>query len=217
MVLFIIFLLCNIFVVGIVAFVYKPAPSYQDGMILGVHISENNLKNPEIQTILSQHHKKMKHFYLLHFFISIAICFLYFWYISIFMIVWCIWICWFCIKTMENLFHTHRKLYKVKSEHGWGTESIDNDYYWRKGWYSNPDDSRLFVPDRYSSTNYSLNYGRSKSKWFLGITLAICLALLLWMCSVFLKMDFTPIELAQTGNQFTITSLFSVTSPVQLI
>ena len=25
---------------------------------------------------------------------------------------------------------------------------IDDDYYWRNGWYSNPDDRRLFIQDR---------------------------------------------------------------------
>lgn len=37
---------------------------------------------------------------------------------------------------------------------------IDDDYYWRNGWYSNPDDRRLFIQDRYSSMNYTVNLGR---------------------------------------------------------
>ena len=35
---------------------------------------------------------------------------------------------------------------------------IDDDYYWRNGWYSNPDDRRLFIQDRYSSMNYTVNF-----------------------------------------------------------
>ena len=45
---------------------------------------------------------------------------------------------------------------------------IDDDYYWRKGWYNNPNDKRYFVQDRVNSMNYSLNYGHPSAKYVTG-------------------------------------------------
>ena len=36
---------------------------------------------------------------------------------------------------------------------------MDDDYYWRNGWYDNPGDPRLFVQDRFNSMNYTTNVG----------------------------------------------------------
>ena len=54
--------------------------------------------------------------------------------------------------------------------------------------------------------NYTFNFGRPIGK---VLTYGICLAvgaLFLWMCLLFLKMDFTPIRLTITGENVSITS-----------
>lgn len=83
---------------------------------------------------------------------------------------------------------------------------VDDDYFWRNGWYDNPNDPRVLVQNRYSSMNYTFNFGRPIGK---VLTYGICLAvgaLFLWMCLLFLKMDFTPIRLTITGENVSITS-----------
>ena len=83
---------------------------------------------------------------------------------------------------------------------------IDDDYFWRNGWYENPNDPRILIQNRYSSMNYSFNLGRPLGKM---LTYGTCLAvgaLFLWMCLLFLKMDFTPIRLTITGENVSITS-----------
>ncbi len=83
---------------------------------------------------------------------------------------------------------------------------IDDDYFWRNGWYENPNDPRLLIQNRYSSMNYTFNLGRPLGK---VLTYGICLtvgALFLWMCLLFLRMDFTPIRLTITGENVSITS-----------
>lgn len=40
----------------------------------------------------------------------------------------------------------------------------DDDIYWKNGWYSNPHDKKLFVPDRMCSTNYSMNMAKTSAK-----------------------------------------------------
>ena len=71
----------------------------------------------------------------------------------------------------------------------------DEDYYWRKGWYENPEDRHFWVQDRYSSTNYSLNIGRKGGKIFLAVITIGTLSLFIWMCVMFVRMDFTPVRL----------------------
>ena len=52
---------------------------------------------------------------------------------------------------------------------------VDDDDYWKTGFYYNPNDPHLFVPDRLCSTNYSLNYARTGAKIFTGSITALTL------------------------------------------
>lgn len=83
---------------------------------------------------------------------------------------------------------------------------IDDDYYWRKGWYNNPNDKRYFVQDRVNSMNYSLNYGHPSAKYVTGGMIVGTGLLLLWMCIVCIRVDFTPIRLTENASQYSITS-----------
>ena len=89
---------------------------------------------------------------------------------------------------------------------------MDDDYYWRNGWYDNPGDPRLFVQDRFNSMNYTTNFGKPAGRYMFG---GICIAvvvLLFWMCIVFLRMDFTPICLVADGTEVRITSGYTNTT-----
>lgn len=72
---------------------------------------------------------------------------------------------------------------------------VDDDVYWKKGWYENPDDSRLFVPDRMNSMNMSMNMGRTAGKVITWGTIVGTSILLLFMCVMLLRMDFTKMRL----------------------
>lgn len=43
---------------------------------------------------------------------------------------------------------------------------VDDDDYLKTGFYYNPNDPHLFVPNRLCSTNYSLNYARTGANGF---------------------------------------------------
>lgn len=88
---------------------------------------------------------------------------------------------------------------------------VDDDYYWRNGWYSNPDDRRLFIQDRFNSMNYTTNLGRPAGRYLVGGVLAGTVIVLVWMCIMMLRMDFTPVHLEDTGNSFQITSGYTNT------
>lgn len=53
------------------------------------------------------------------------------------------------------------------------THMIDDDEFWKNGWYNNPNDKRLFVQNRFCSTNYSLNLGRRAGKVIAAVTAVI--------------------------------------------
>ena len=89
---------------------------------------------------------------------------------------------------------------------------IDDDYYWRNGWYDNPGDPRLFVQDRFNSMNYTTNLGKPAGRYMFGGICVGIAVLLFWMCVVFFRMDFTPIRLAADGNEVRITSGYTNTT-----
>lgn len=64
----------------------------------------------------------------------------------------------------------------------------DDDEFWKKGWYSNPHDKRLFVQDRMNDLNYSMNMAHPASKVILTVTallIASCVLVLLFVTAVF--------------------------------
>lgn len=55
-----------------------------------------------------------------------------------------------------------------------GPVEVDDDEYWKNGWYENPQDFRLFVPNRLCDTNYALNMARPAARWLnAGITMLL--------------------------------------------
>ena len=81
---------------------------------------------------------------------------------------------------------------------------IDDDEYWKWGWYHNPDDRRLFVQNRFSSTNYSLNFGRPGAKVFILTILAAAAAVLIWAFAYMSSLSKTDIQLRSDGRDWQI-------------
>lgn len=88
---------------------------------------------------------------------------------------------------------------------------IDDDYYWRNGWYANPDDPRLFVQDRFNGMNYTTNMGKPAGRYLTAGGLVGMVILLIWFCIMMLRMDFIPVHLADAGDYFEITSGYTDT------
>ncbi len=86
---------------------------------------------------------------------------------------------------------------------------IDDDVYWKNGWYSNPNDKRLIVQDWMCSWNYTSNMARPAAKVAAAIGLSFLVIGLPVLCAMMLKIDFTPIELHVGTEQVQITSGYS--------
>lgn len=127
MLILIIFSLTNIIVVGTFMAIYGRKPKYIDRMLLGVHIPPYAVHDPEVEDLITDYKKKTKQFYIINGILSIAVCFLNFWYVSIFMIFWSFWLLEFIGGAFALLNSAHRKLYDLKVERGWqgcGSQSI---------------------------------------------------------------------------------------------
>lgn len=83
---------------------------------------------------------------------------------------------------------------------------IDDDVYWKNGWYNNPGDKRVLVQDRFCSLNYTFNMGHTSAKIFTFGTLSAVLLLFIVLAGIFLKMDFTPRYLFLEGEDVKISA-----------
>ena len=82
--MFIMFLVCNLFVVLIVKFTFGSVYSYSNGMMMGVHIPSEHVKDADVEDLLNSSKKQMRIFQNINTLLSIAICFIIFWNIIIF-------------------------------------------------------------------------------------------------------------------------------------
>lgn len=61
---------------------------------------------------------------------------------------------------------------------------VDDDEYWKNGWYENPQDPHLLVQNRLCDTNYTFNMARPVARWInVGISLLLVgsMGWLAWM------------------------------------
>lgn len=63
---------------------------------------------------------------------------------------------------------------------------VDDDIYWKNGWYNNPRDRRWVVPDRMCSSNYSFNMGKPGVRYLTGALGSVIVIGVLWLVVVFL-------------------------------
>ena len=78
-VMFIIFLMTDLSMVGIFAFIYSGKEQYKEGMILGVHIPKAEIDNEDVQNQVKKYKTNLKRFNLWNLLLGTLICF---WFIG---------------------------------------------------------------------------------------------------------------------------------------
>jgi len=86
---------------------------------------------------------------------------------------------------------------------------IDDDVYWKNGWYSNPNDKRLLVQDWICPWNYTSNMARPAAKVFLVLTVVLVAGILVVTGTMLARFELTPIGLELTQDSVEITSGYS--------
>ncbi len=77
-IMFILFIVTNLFIILCMQFAYTHAYKYENGMYLNVHIPSSHKEDAEVTEIVTTGKRKMKHFQIANVIISIAICFIVF-------------------------------------------------------------------------------------------------------------------------------------------
>lgn len=71
---------------------------------------------------------------------------------------------------------------------------VDDDEYWKNGWYSNPDDHRLFVPYRLNSASYSLNMAKKSAKVLMTLLVGGLAGCMVWVMVMMVQLTFAKTD-----------------------
>lgn len=119
MLLFVIFLFCDLLMVGVFFAVYGGKRPYAEGMLLGVHLPREAAEQAEVVALMDTFRRRTRRFYLVNLILGVAVCLVTFWRFSPFLILWCLWLVEFVIGAQWLLLGTHRTLYDLKMARGW--------------------------------------------------------------------------------------------------
>ena len=128
-IMFIIFLVTNLFLVFCFQFAFSSGYNYQNGMYLGVHIPIDHKDDPSVSDLITSSRLSMKRFQIINALVSIAICFINFANIVIFVMVYCVWIFEYCFFIIMLNNSCHKKMYALKMQNGWIIESQQKKVY----------------------------------------------------------------------------------------
>ena len=119
MLVFVIFLFCDLLMAGVFFAVYGRTPVYEEGMLLGVHLPREAAQGAEVTALTTAYRRRTRRFYLVNLLLGVAVCLVAFWRFSPFLILWCLWLVEFVVGAQWLLLGTHRKLYDLKMARGW--------------------------------------------------------------------------------------------------
>ena len=127
--MFIIFIITNLIIILCMQFAYTHAYKYENGMYLNVHIPSSHKEDAEVTEIVTTGKCKMKHFQIANVIISIAICFIVFINIAVFVLVYTIWMFAYIFGIIHIPNSSHRKMYALKIQNGWIIETQRKKVY----------------------------------------------------------------------------------------
>lgn len=128
-IMFIIFIVTNLFIILCMQFAYTHAYKYENGMYLNVHIPSSHKEDAEVTEIVTTGKRKMKHFQIANVIISIAICFIVFINIAVFVLVYIVWMFAYIFGIIHIPNNSHRKMYALKIQNGWIIETQRKKVY----------------------------------------------------------------------------------------
>ena len=92
-------------------------------MLFGVHIPEEALEDETVRILTERFTKGWRILQISGLLFGTGVCFLSFAGFTAFFISWCIWFCAYMAGLCCLVYHTHRKMYRIKIERGWVSES----------------------------------------------------------------------------------------------
>ena len=83
---------------------------------------------------------------------------------------------------------------------------VDDDEYWKTGYYYNPDDKHILIENRMQSGNYTFNYAKKGAWIFTGITCAIIAGCIILVFVCMLPLINIQEKITLTNNNLTISA-----------
>lgn len=93
---------------------------------------------------------------------------------------------------------------------------VDDDEYWKSGYYYNPNDTHLFVENRMQSGNYSLNFAKKGAWIFSGVTAAVIIGCIIFALCAILPLINLKEEITLTDNGILTISAGGYTSEIDV-
>lgn len=197
------FLITNIIVILVFKAVYGKKDRYTNGMLMGVHIPADEIENEEVAKICAKSRKIWNRFHWINLVCGSLICLILLTSFDTFMLVWMIWLGEYIAILYYIVFKSHKEMYRLKISNQWIDEQtghfkyvnaqdtapcyVDDDEYWKNGWYNNPNDSHLLVPDRMCSVNFTFNMARPAAKIICGIMWSLTAAIIIWSAATIVQ------------------------------
>ncbi|MDO5423306.1 MAG: hypothetical protein Q4F41_06225 [Eubacteriales bacterium] len=215
MVVAVIILIANLFVLLVLHAEYKSSGSLTARKFLGSELPSYARSHQEVIALSEDYKKSINRMTLLSVVLNGPFFLVNVIGIGFFMLYYCVWL-FGCIFGYQYLYtRSLRRLFALKKEHGWfdeqnltlytpkdGSEPFlaDDDQFWLKGWYENPEDVHVLAPQKIPAMNMGFNLGNKKGRFWNFVTLGGTAALLLWMVVWFLMMDFKPFTMEIQEN-----------------
>ena len=83
---------------------------------------------------------------------------------------------------------------------------VDDDEYWKTGYYYNPSDPHVLVQNRLQSGNYTFNYATRSAKIFTGLTYILITACIVWTIGVLVPFINVHIDTHLDSNKLTVSA-----------
>lgn len=210
-VMFAFLVIFNLAMIGIAGVCYGKKDKITDGMLFGVRVPHNAQEDEETMALIQEYRKNFRRYQRVNICIGILLSALCFFSIGICMLVWVLWLLAYFLLLMAGVMRYHRRMYGIKISRCWVAEGPDDDIYWKNGWYSNPADTHLFVRDRFSKSNFTLNMAHPSAKWWLGGLVGI-LIMSVEVCVIVAVMlydlDHSSVQMEVSGNSVEVSCSF---------
>ena len=210
-VMFAFLVIFNLAMIGIAGVCYGKKDRITDGMLLGVRVPDNAAEDEETMTLLQEYKTRFRRYQRINICLGILLSALWFLSVGICMLVWVLWLLAYFLLLMAGMMRYHRRMYEIKISQDWVTEGTDDNIYWKNGWYSNPKDPHLFVRDRFSKSNFTLNMAHPSAKWWIG-ALGGILILSVVVCVIVAVMlydlDHSSVQMEVSGNSVEVSCSF---------
>ncbi len=214
---------CNMITVLICRYAYPVCKEYKNGMILWTHVPARAIQKKEVQDLVELSQKQWKWYHRIGLIFGLGICLLGAISLELSIVVWLLWVMIYIAGCYILLVKIYRKMLCLKQKNHWydertkkirieqdsGKETfvptyVDDDIYWKNGWYSNPNDKRFLVNNKFCNANMSFNMARPGARILVGSLLIVVLAVIIWCIYLFIPLIHIEFSFTKNGEEIRI-------------